>query len=63
MAATALVAAGVDIKTTQVRLGHSSPTVTLGIYARATEQADRLAAEAIGALFAPPNDKASAPRI
>lgn len=35
MAATALVAAGVDIKTTQARLGHSSPTVTLGIYARA----------------------------
>ncbi len=63
MAATALVAAGVDIKTAQARLGHSSPTVTLGIYARATEQADRLAAEAIGALFAPPNDKASAPRI
>lgn len=35
MAATALVAAGVDIKTAQVRLGHSSPSVTLGIYARA----------------------------
>ena len=35
MAATALVAAGVDIKTAQARLGHSSPTVTLGIYARA----------------------------
>ncbi len=53
MAATALVAAGVDIKTAQTRLGHSSPTVTLGIYARATEQADRLAAEAVGAFFAP----------
>jgi len=53
MAATALVAAGVDIKTAQTRLGHSSPSVTLGIYARATEQADRLAAEAVGAFFAP----------
>jgi integrase len=53
MAATALVAAGVDIKTAQTRLGHSSPSVTLGIYARATEQADRLAAEAVGAVFAP----------
>jgi integrase len=52
MAATALVAAGVDIKTAQTRLGHSSPSVTLGIYARATEQADRLAADAVGAFFA-----------
>jgi len=53
MAATALVAAGEDIKTAQTRLGHSSPSVTLGIYARATEQADRLAADAVGAFFAP----------
>jgi len=52
MAATALVSSGVDIKTAQVRLGHSSPSVTLGIYARATAQADRQAAEVVGALFA-----------
>jgi integrase len=56
MAATALVAAGVDIKTAQTRLGHSSPSVTLGIYARATEHADRLAADAVGAFFAPAPD-------
>jgi integrase len=53
MAATALVAAGVDIKTAQTRLGHSSPTVTLGIYARATDKADRLAAEAVSEYLAP----------
>ncbi|HVA73117.1 MAG TPA: site-specific integrase [Acidimicrobiales bacterium] len=53
MAATALVAQGVDIKTAQTRLGHSSPQVTLGIYARATVEADRLAAEKVGAFFGP----------
>ncbi|MGI8750957.1 MAG: tyrosine-type recombinase/integrase [Acidimicrobiales bacterium] len=53
MAATALVAAGVDIKTAQTRMGHSSPTVTLGIYARMTEQADRDAADAVGGFFGP----------
>ena len=51
MAATALVATGVDVKTAQVRLGHSSPTVTLGIYARATAEGDRAAAEAVGHYF------------
>jgi len=48
MAATALVAAGVDVKTAQTRLGHSSPSLTLGIYARATAAGDRAAAEAVG---------------
>lgn len=47
-AATALVAAGVDIKTAQRRLGHSSPHVTLALYARATASADRQAAELVG---------------
>lgn len=53
LAATALVAAGVDMKTAQTRLGHSSPQVTLGLYARATVAADRKAADAVGAMFAP----------
>jgi integrase len=48
MAATALVAAGVDVKTAQTRLGHSSPSLTLGIYARSTADGDRAAAEAVG---------------
>jgi integrase len=39
--ATALVAEGVDPKTAQARLGHSNPRLTLGLYAQATEAADR----------------------
>ena len=53
MAATALVAAGIDIKTAQARLGHSSPSVTLAIYARATTESDRRAADTIGDVFQP----------
>lgn len=45
--ATALVAEGVDIKTAQTRLGHADPRTTLGIYARATKEGDRKAAEAV----------------
>lgn len=48
MAATALVSAGVDVRTAQTRMGHSSPSVTLAIYARATAEADRRAADAVG---------------
>jgi integrase len=47
-AATAMVRRGVDLKTAQARLGHSTPTLTLGIYAQATEEADRDAAEELG---------------
>ena len=53
MSGTALVAVGADVKTAQTRLGHSTPSMTLGIYARATADADRRAAEAIGNLFRP----------
>jgi len=45
--ATALVAEGVDLKTVQARLGHSDPRLTLAIYAQATSNADRRAAEAV----------------
>lgn len=51
--ATALVAVGADVKTAQLRLGHSSPAVTLGVYAQATRDADRRAAEAVGEYFRP----------
>ena len=51
MAATALVASGVDVKTAQTRMGHSSPSVTLGVYARATAEGDRAAAEAVSRYF------------
>src|ERR1019366_9983777 len=39
MAATALIAAGTDVKTTQARLGHSSSRMTLDLYAKATSEA------------------------
>lgn len=53
LSASALVAKGVDVKTAQHRLGHSSPGVTLRTYARATREADRSAADALGAYFRP----------
>ena len=53
MAATALVASGADIKTAQKRLGHSSSRMTLDIYARATGDADRAAADAVGRFLRP----------
>jgi integrase len=57
-AATALVAAGVDIKTAQTRLGHANPAMTLAIYARATAEADRKAADAVGERFRPRDARA-----
>ncbi|MGI8514408.1 MAG: tyrosine-type recombinase/integrase, partial [Acidimicrobiia bacterium] len=49
--ATGLVVEGVDIKTAQTRLGHTDPWLTLGIYAQATNEADRAAAERLGERF------------
>ncbi|MDQ6840116.1 MAG: site-specific integrase [Actinomycetota bacterium] len=57
-AATALVAAGVDLKTTQTRMGHANPSLTLAVYARATAEADRLAADAVGERFHPRDGRA-----
>ena len=62
MAATALVASGIDVKTAQARMGHSSPSVTLGIYARATAEGDRAAAEAVGRYFGSERAKTSSER-
>lgn len=47
--ATILIASGVDVKTAQMRLGHSSAEITLSIYAHAIPQADSPAAVAIDA--------------
>lgn len=58
MAATALIAAGVDVKTTQARLGHANPQTTLALYARATVDADRRAADAVGDVFRPESSRA-----
>jgi integrase len=52
--ATALVHSGVDVKTAQDRLGHTDPRMTLAIYAQATSEADRAAAEKLGEAFMRP---------
>jgi integrase len=52
-AATALVLEGVDLKTAQTRLGHSDPRLTLGLYAQASIEADRDAADRVGARLLP----------
>lgn len=51
--ATAMVLDGVDVKTAQTRLGHSDPRLTLAIYAQATNEGDRLAADRLGRRFMP----------
>ena len=49
--ATALVAAGVDPKTVQTRLGHSDVRTTLEIYTRTTADSDHRAAELLADPF------------
>lgn len=49
--ATAMVLAGIDLKTAQTRLGHSDPRLTLGLYAQAVASADRDAAEILAKRF------------
>ncbi len=46
--ATLLIGQGADVKTVQHRLGHSSATLTMNIYAHAISQNDEQAAAAIG---------------
>jgi integrase len=46
-----LVLEGVDMKTAQARLGHTDPRLTLAIYAQATTEADREAADRLGERF------------
>jgi integrase len=53
--ATVLVSEGVDIKTAQARLGHSDPRLTLAVYAQATSEADRDAADRVGGRLLPGN--------
>jgi integrase len=51
-----MVRRGVDVKTAQVRLGHADPRTTLGIYAQATTEADRAAADLLAGLIDPTHD-------
>jgi integrase len=46
-----LVLDGVDLKTAEARLGHSDPRLTLAVYAQATAEADKDAAERLGHRF------------
>jgi hypothetical protein len=50
---------GVDVKTAQTRLGHADPRTTLSIYAQATTEADRAAADLLADL---PDSPEEAPR-
>jgi len=51
-ASTQLVLGNVDLKTAGTRLGHSDPRLTLAVYAQATTEADRAAADTVGERFA-----------
>ena len=51
-ATTQLVLGNVDLKTAGTRLGHSDPRLTLAVYAQATSEADRAAANTVGDRFA-----------
>jgi len=48
-------ATGADVKTTQSRLGHSSPTITLALYADKVDERDRAAGEALAGYLTPRN--------
>jgi integrase len=52
-AGTALLDEGINIKIAQARLGHANPRTTLAIYAQATAEADREAANRLGHRFRP----------
>jgi integrase len=49
--ASALIAAGTNVVTVSRRLGHGSPTVTLGVYAHLFDKGDEAAAQAIDDIF------------
>ncbi|MGD0443164.1 MAG: site-specific integrase [Edaphobacter sp.] len=55
--ATLLQSSGASVKTTQELLRHSSPVMTLGIYAKAVTADKRIAQDAVAALFLVKQDK------
>lgn len=55
--ATLLIGSGADIKTVQQRLGHSSASLTMDIYAHFIAQNDRAAANTIGNILAEASDR------
>lgn len=56
--ATMLLGAEVDAKPVQTRLGHASPSITLGWYAHAIPENDHEAAKKLGVLLAAPKQQA-----
>lgn len=61
--ATQLIAHGVDVKTVQARLGHSSASITLDMYAHMVPGRDEKAAEIVGEIFAKPPQTAQIVRV
>jgi integrase len=55
--ASALIASGQDVVTVSRRMGHSSPTVTLAVYAHLFDNTDEAAATAIDAILKPTENK------
>lgn len=53
--ASALIASGQDVVTVSRRLGHSSPTVTLAVYAHLFHKTDEVSANVIQAILQPAN--------
>jgi integrase len=49
--ASSLIAAGIDVLTISRRLGHASPTITLGVYGHLFSNTDDRAAQVIEAMF------------
>ena len=52
-----MIGSGADIKTVQQRLGHSSASLTMDIYAHFIAQNDRAAANTIGNILAEASDR------
>ena len=55
--ATLLIAGGADVKTTQARLGHSTPLITLSLYADKVDERDRAAGETLAGYLTPSNKR------
>jgi integrase len=53
--ASGMVADRVDVKTTQTRLGHSDPRLTLAVYAQAMSDSDRSVPDHLGDRFMAPS--------
>jgi integrase len=55
--ASALISSGHDVVTVSRRMGHSSPTVTLGVYAHLFDKTDEAAATSIDTILRPTQRK------